>query len=46
MKLPSEYEDGAPTVTTALPQNDIEMGQKDSTFWDKYEQEQKRKLQR
>lgn len=46
MKLPSEYEDGSPTVTTAMPQNDVELGQRDSEFWARYELEQKRKQQR
>lgn len=48
IKLPTEYDDGAPTVTTTVPerQNDIELGQKSSAFWDVYEQEQKRKQQR
>jgi len=45
IKLPSEYEDGSPTVTTAVDtsENDIQLGARNGTFWEVYENEQKRK---
>ena len=48
LKLPSEYEDGAPSVTATISskEDELELGQRNSTFWDAYEQEQKRKMQR